>query len=283
MSTDRWLGIFDVARPVIGMVHLPALPGAPGYAGSLEAIRQAVARDVDALLAGGVHGLMIENFGDTPFFADSVPPATIAHMTGLARLVRERTERPIGINVLRNDAPAALAIAHAVGAEFIRVNVLCGARLTDQGIITGQAAALLRLRAALGADGRGDSQADMAPRIAILADVNVKHAAPLAAVPVEQEAGDLLHRGGADGLIVSGTGTGRTTAGSELTAVKQAAGDSPVLVGSGVHATNLSDYIEAADGFIVGSSLKRDGQPTAPVDGRRVAALMAAWREAAGR
>src|SRR5688572_14016028 len=136
---------------VIGMLHLPPLPGSPRHQprppGQLES---AVLQDADALAAGGVHGLMLENFGDVPFHPARVPPYVVAHMTAFAAAVRQRfSELPLGINVLRNDGQSALAIAAAVGASFIRVNVLCGARLTDQGIIQGIAHDLMRDRANL--------------------------------------------------------------------------------------------------------------------------------------
>lgn len=231
------------------MVHLRPLPGSPRWGGSLQAVRDAMHADAQALVAGGVTALMIENFGDTPFHRGSVPVETVAHMANLASDLRQRLpEVPLGINVLRNDGCAALAIAHAAGARFIRVNILCGARVTDQGLIQGIAAELLRLRAQLGAE-----------HIAILADVNVKHSAPLAAgVPLEQEVADLIHRGGADALIVTGSGTGTATPLGELKKVKAAAGSAPVLVGSGITAATVSDYLPLADGFIVGTALKLD-------------------------
>src|SRR5438874_4480143 len=122
---------------VIGMIHLPALAGAPMYRGeSAEAIRNHMLRDVEALQSGGVHGLMMENFGDVPFYPGRVPAETVAAITLAAAEVRRRfAEVPLGINVLRNDGCSALAIATAVGARFIRVNILCAARVTDQGII----------------------------------------------------------------------------------------------------------------------------------------------------
>ncbi len=107
------------------------------YGGSLSTIRDLLLRDADLLAEGGVHGLMMENFGDVPFFPGRVPTHVAAHMTALAFEVRRRIDLPLGINVLRNDGVTALAVAHASGASFIRVNVLCGARVTDQGIIQG--------------------------------------------------------------------------------------------------------------------------------------------------
>jgi len=170
----------------------------------------------------------------------------------------------LGVNVLRNDGLSALAIAHAVGAAFIRVNVLCGARLTDQGIVEGIAPRLLRDRAWLGANAR------------ILADVDVKHSAPLASRPIEEEAEEILVRGLADGLIVSGAATGRPAGPAQLRAVRDVARDAPVLVGSGISAENVGEYLDSADGLIVGTWLKRDGNVYQPIDPARVKALMTA-------
>jgi len=256
---------FGVNQPVIGMLHLRPLPGSPAFDDDIDAIRDALLADCDALIEGGVHGLMIENFGDVPFYPDRVPAETIAHMTALAGEVRNATDLPIGINMLRNDGRSALAVAHAVDAQFIRVNILCGARITDQGLMQGIAHDLMRDRQRLGADDT-----------AVFADVNVKHSAPLAMIPLEQEVHDLIHRGGADVLIVSGTGTGTATDPDELHAVKAAAGECPVLLGSGVSADNIADYLTIADGFVVGSSLKVDGDVAQPIDADRVRQLLTA-------
>jgi uncharacterized protein len=245
-------------RPVIGMLHLPPLPGSPRYRGDAAAIFRRVLEDAQALAEGGAHGLMLENFGDAPFYPDRVPAITAAHMTRLAVEVRSRFDLPLGVNVLRNDGRTALAIAHAAGAQFLRVNVLCGARVTDQGLIQGVAHDLLRERAALGAG------------VQIFADVNVKHSAPLAPRPLADEVADLIHRGGADAVIVSGAGTGRPADVDELKQVKLAAGEHPVLVGSGVTVGTIDEYAPYADGFIVGTGVKRDGRTEHPVDAARV-------------
>lgn len=257
----------NVSRPVIGMLHLPALPGAPGYGGNLDAVREHVLSDARTLASGGIHGLMIENFGDTPFFPDSVPTHTVSHMTAMALAVREQVDLPLGINVLRNDAMSALAVAHAVGASYIRVNVLSGACLTDQGIITGKAAALMRYREQLGATG-----------VKVLADVRVKHAAPLAERPIEQEAEDLLERAGADALIISGEGTGKPTDPRQAQLIRNAIPDAPLLIGSGATPESLGSLAEHASGFIVGSYFKPGGQAEQPIDPQRVASLMHAWQ-----
>ncbi|MCC5830761.1 MAG: BtpA/SgcQ family protein [Phycisphaeraceae bacterium] len=255
----------DVRLPLLGMVHLPALPGSPrATLDAASLIRWAVS-DARVLAAGGVDGLMIENFGDVPFFKDQVPRQTIAWITRIAAEVRSAVEVPLGINVLRNDALSALAIAHAVEAQFIRVNILTSARLTDQGIIEGRAADLQRLRRLLGADS-----------IRILADIDVKHSTPLGpGSSLEDEARDTVHRGLADGLILSGSGTGRQTDAAPIAHLKNTVPGTPLFIGSGVTAENLQMYREA-DGIIAGSWLKQDGQVDRPVDPARVQALVEA-------
>lgn len=257
-------GVLPGPKAVIGMLHLPPLAGAPRYGGNGRAIREAVLRDAEALAAGGVTALLVENFGDAPFFPGRVPGYVVAQMTALAVLVREKFDLPLGVNVLRNDGCAALAVAHAAGAQFIRVNVLCGARLTDQGLIQGIAHELLRERVLLGA-----------AHVKVFADVNVKHSAPLAARPLADEVNDLVARGGADALIVSGGATGQRADLAEARAVKAAAGGVPLLIGSGVTAETLEEFLPEADGFIIGTALKRDGRVDNPVDRQRVAALVA--------
>jgi len=268
-SMVNWLRLSRASldRPmVIGMLHLPALPGAPLSRLQLEDIHEYVLRDAETLVRGGVDALLIENFGDVPFFPGRVPVATIEHMTALAEAVRNTTKLPVGINVLRNDGLSALAIASAVGASFIRVNVLCGARVTDQGIIQGIAHDLLRERRSLGA------QDD----IKIFADVDVKHSVPVAERPLEDEVDDLIHRGLADGVIVSGALTGKATDPEKVRRVKQAVGDTPVFVGSGVTAETVGEFIGHADGFIIGTAFKKDGITTNPVELDRVKAVIAA-------
>jgi membrane complex biogenesis BtpA family protein len=262
MLLDQWAGKKKV---VIGMLHLAALPGSPLYGGSIAAVREAALRDATLLAEGGVHGLMMETFGDTPFFPGRVPGHVVAHLTAIAAEVRRAVPSlPLGINVLRNDGLSALAIAHAVGASYIRVNVLCGARVADQGLLQGIAHDLLRLRAELRA---GD--------VKIFADVDVKHSAPLAPRPIADEVDDTLHRGMADALIVSGAGTGKPTDPEKVKLVKSAAKNAPVFLGSGVTPKSLPALLPYADGFIVGTYFKQDGVSSNPVDVKRVRELIA--------
>jgi hypothetical protein len=216
----------------------------------------------------------VENFGDAPFFATDVPKHVVASMTDLVSELGRNVDLPIGVNVLRNDADAAMAIAAAVEASFVRVNVHTGQRVTDQGTLTGQAATTVRLRDRLDAD------------VAILADVDVKHSAPLAGRPLREEISELIERGRADGIIASGAGTGRETDRDHLEAV--VAGRDrvdptvPVFVGSGVTAANVGETMELADGAIVGTGLKAGGETTAPVDETRVRAVVDAADSGSG-
>lgn len=257
------------ARAVFGMVHLRALPGSPLFA-SFSSVLEAALIDARALAAGGVDGIVFENFGDRPFFATRVSASTVACMTrAIAEVVRE-VRLPFGVNVLRNDALSALAIAAATGAAFVRINVHTGAMLTDQGIIEGEAAETLRLRTAL------------APEVAIFADHFVKHAVPLAPVDAVQAAKDLRLRGLADALLISGAETGAAPDASRLALLRAAVPDTPILLGSGLTPRN-ADAFGDADGAIVGTSVKEGGDVERPVDAARVAAVVTAFKASGGR
>lgn len=247
-------------RALIGMVHLAALPGSPSGKRLLADILAVACADARALARAGFDALLIENFGDAPFRPTHVDPHTVACMTVAARAVREAVPQlPLGVNVLRNDPSAALAIAHAVGAVFVRINVHCGAYATDQGVIEGRADETLRFRRRLGAD------------VAILADVHVKHARPLSSAPIAEAAEETAYRGRADALIVSGSATGKPTDLEDVRAVKRAVPDRRVYVGSGATADHIRAILARADGAIVGTAVKAGGQTTAPVDAGRAA------------
>jgi hypothetical protein len=254
--------LFDQHRKVlIGVVHLQPLPGAPGWRGDMEAVLRFAVNDARAYERGGAHALFIENFGDIPFTKGSVAPETIAAMAAAGRAVRQAVKLPIGFNVLRNDARAALALCAVCGGAFVRINVHTGAMLTDQGLIEGNAYETLRYRQ------------QVCPRAQIFADVHVKHAVPLGNWTIEDAARDTVERGLADALIVSGAGTGLAADLADLERVRRTAPATRILLGSGVTLANLPDFLPAADGFIVGSSLKAGGKLYAPVDAKRVAAL----------
>jgi membrane complex biogenesis BtpA family protein len=223
--------------------------------------------DANALADGGIDAFIVENWGDAPFGTGRVEASAVAALAVVAGEIRRaQPSAVLGINVLRNDGRSALAVAVAVGAAFIRVNVHAGAVLADQGIVQTDAYALLRERRLVSAD------------VAILADVQTKHAAPLAPVEIEMEARDLVHRGLADGIIVSGKATGEPTALADLKRVRSALPDVPILVGSGVTPESAPDLLSVADGLIVGTYVKRDGNVDHPVDPPRVRHLVAAIR-----
>jgi membrane complex biogenesis BtpA family protein len=254
--------VFNTAKPVIGMLHVPALPGSPQNRLEFDAIIDWIMTDAEALAAGGADTFILENFGDIPFYPGRVPPHTVAFMTALGCEIRRRFKHPLGINILRNDAESALAIAAATEAEFVRVNIHTGARLTDQGLIEGTAHDTLRYRKLLGCD------------VKILADVDVKHSAPVAVRDLSVDVEELVSRGCADAVIVTGSATGKQTALEDLKAAKRAAGNAPVFAGSGVDSTNVAAVLQIADGLIVGTAFKHDSVITNPVETERVRTFM---------
>ena len=233
-------------RPwLIGVLHLPALPGSPASALPVADIAQRTAADAGVLADAGFTAVIIENFHDSPFCREAVEPETIASLAVIAAAVRESVSCPLGINVLRNDARAALAVAATCGGSFVRVNVLAGAAVTDQGLIQGSADTLLRARSALRAE-----------HVAILADVDVKHATSLDTRPVTERAADLVARSGADAVLVTGAATGVGVDLDELARVRDAVTPAPVLAASGTTADSLARILTRCDGTLVGTALE---------------------------
>jgi membrane complex biogenesis BtpA family protein len=253
-------------KVLIGVVHLRPLHGSPRWRDDMESVIEFAVNDARAYERGGADALFIENFGDVPFTKGCVAPETIAAMAAAGRAVRQTVKLPIGFNVLRNDARAALALCAVCGGAFIRVNVLTGAMLTDQGLIEGNAYETLRYRQRV------------CPEARIFADVHVKHAVPLGNWTIEDAARDTVERGLADALIVSGVGTGLATDLADVERVRRTAPTTKILLGSGVTLENVRDFLPAADGFIVGSSLKLNGRLSNPVDPKRVALLARALK-----
>jgi len=255
---------------VVGVVHLPPLPGSVrgGAARDFATLLDAVRRDATAWAQGGAPALIVENFGDVPFARDRVGAETVAAMTLAADAIVTETGLPFGINVLRNDVESAVAIAALTGASFVRANVYAGVAVTDQGVISGDPRAVQALIRRLDAD------------VMVWADIDVKHAAPLAPRPLADQAEDAVERGLAGAVIVSGRATGQATAVSDLAAVLNALPSTPLYVGSGATADQMYDLLRWADGVIVGTAAKRDGNVADPVDPARVRALVDAARAA---
>ncbi len=250
--------IFNTANPAIGVVHLLPLPTSARWQGDLQAVIARAEQEATALAAGGVHGLIVENFFDAPFPKSQVDPAVVSAMTLVVQRLQQLVALPIGINVLRNDARSALAIATCTEASFIRVNVLTGVMATDQGLIEGEAHKILRYRRELGSE------------VKILADVLVKHARPLGDPHLASVVQDTIHRGLADGVILSGWATGQPPSAEDLELARAAAGETPIFIGSGASIDNIAQLIRVADGVIVSSSLKRKGQIEQSIDPIRV-------------
>lgn len=245
------------------MVHLGPLPGSPGFDGDLDSVIEAAVTDAERIAVAGFDGVMVENFGDAPFFADDAPKVTIAALTTAVNAVYEASRLPTGVNVLRNDGLGALAVAAATAASFIRVNVLSGTMYTDQGPIIGNAAGIARMRAAV------------CPDVEIMADVFVKHATPPAGLSLIDATNDLVERSAADAVVVSGTGTGTPADEQDLATVARIS-HLPVYLGSGVTQGNVKEMLSIAHGAIVGTSIKVDGKATNAVDATSAAAFIAA-------
>jgi uncharacterized protein len=257
------------AFQIVGVIHLSPLPGSPRGPSSREVhdILETARRDAATWASGGADALIVENFGDVPFRKGSAGPETIAAMALAVSLVIAETALPVGVNVLRNDVEGAVGIAAAAGGRFVRANVYAGAAVTDQGVIEGRADAVQALIRRLGAP------------IAVWADVDVKHAAPLSPRPIGELAEDAVARGLAGAVIVSGAGTGHPTDPRDLRAVREALPETPLYVGSGGKVETLPSLLAIADGAIVGTAAKVDAILSNPVDPQRVRALVAAARQ----
>lgn len=259
--SDRAMRPFASSKPLIGVVHLLPLPGSPRYRGpaDLGPILDRAAADAEALVEGGADALIVENLGDAPFLP-LAPPETVAAMAVAVSAITRLCAIPVGVNVLRNDAEAALGIAAVTGAKFVRVNVFCGTVVTDAGTIEGTPRTLLASRRRFERD------------IALLADVHVKHAAHFNAL---EEAAIDAARNGADALIVTGAATGMSPSADAFRAAE--CGGLPVIVGSGMTPEEVGAF-GAAAGFVVGSFLHREGRIGEPIDADRVRRMADAVR-----
>jgi uncharacterized protein len=256
---------FGAPRALIGMLHVGALPGTPSATHSIETlIRQALA-EARIYRDAGFTALAIENMHDRPYLKGGVGPEITAAMTVLAREAKRETGLAVGIQVLAGANREAIAVAHASGADFVRVEGFVYAHVADEGVIESCAGELLRYRRAIGAE-----------RVLVFADVKKKHSAHAITADVSLvETAKAAEFFLADGVIVSGSATGVPTAPEDVRDVAQVV-SVPVLVGSGVTAANLERYA-AAHGFIVGSSVKRGGIWSNPLDPDAVRTLAGAF------
>jgi len=248
---------------VYGVVHLKSLPGSPGNYLPLDEIIELAQEDVNNLIFGGVDGIIIENFGDTPFVKDDISKRTLASFTTVVENIEYGREIKVGINVLRNDGISALSIAEATKADFVRINVLNSVMMyTDQGMIEGKAHEIAQFKNSLNKE------------IEIYADVFVKHAVPPEGSKIENHTEELIHRAGADVVIVTGDGTGHQINIEDLNKVRDIVPQGKLAIGSGVNEENIEEYVDLADILIVGTNFKVDQDVSKRVDQRSVEQLI---------
>ena len=248
---------------VYGVVHLKSLPGSPGNYLPLDEIIELAQEDVNNLIFGGVDGIIIENFGDTPFVKDDISKRTLASFTTVVENIEYDRDIKVGINVLRNDGISALSIAEATKADFVRINVLNNVMMyTDQGMIEGKAHEIAQFKNSLNKE------------IEIYADVFVKHAVPPEGSKIENHTEELIHRAGADVVIVTGDGTGHEINIEDLNKVRDIVPQGKLAIGSGVNEENIEQYLDLADILIVGTNFKVDQDVSKRVDQRSVEQLL---------
>ena len=250
--------LFKSSKPVIAMIHVGALPGTPASRLSVRVIERQALAEAKTYRDCGVHGIMLENMHDTPYLRGEVGPEIVAAMAIIAREVK-KLNLPTGIQILAGANLEAMAVAQAAGLDFIRAEGFSFAHVADEGIIESSAGKLLRFRKQIGAE-----------RVQVWCDIKKKHSAHAITADVsivETAAAVEFMRG--DAIIVTGTATGHAPRSEDVAEAKRGT-KLPVLLGSGVTAENLSEFYDAADGFIVGSEFKKAGRWAQPVDAKRV-------------
>jgi membrane complex biogenesis BtpA family protein len=264
--------IFGVDRALIGAIHVGGLPGTPSHDRGLPEIIETAVAEARLYASAGFHGVVMENTHDRPYLKGAVGPEIVASLAVIGREIRRALPSvPLGVQVLAGANQAALAVALACGASFVRVEGFVFAHIADEGLIESSAATLLRYRRTIGAEG-----------IRVFADIKKKHSAHAMTADVSLvETAKAAEFFLVDGVIVSGIATGQPTDAAEVRSVASAVGV-PVLVGSGVTSGNVGDYV-AADALIVGSDVKRDGLWSGPLDEPRTRAVVEAFLLSAAR
>ena len=255
--------LFPQPKPVIGVIHVGALPGTPNNTHTVSELVTAARREARLYRESGVDGIAIENMHDVPYLRSEVGPEIVAAMTAIGREVKSDTNLPVGIQILAGANIEAMAVAHAAGLDFIRAEGYAYAHVADEGLIQASAAKLLRYRRMIGAE-----------RVQVWADVKKKHSAH--AITADVSLGATAHTVefmGADCVIVTGSVTGEPPSTADVKEAK-AHCRLPVILGSGISADNITEFYSEADGFIVGSAFKVDGHWSNTIDPSRVARFM---------
>ena len=265
-AREHFEHVFGAPRALLGMLHAGALPGTPAAHHSVDKLIHDALAEARVYRDAGFTGLLLENMHDRPYLKGSVGPEVVAAMTAIGREVKREVALPLGVQVLAAANREALAVAHACGAEFVRVEGFAFAHVADEGIIESSAGDLLRYRRAIGAE-----------RVRVFADIKKKHSAHAITADVSLvETAAAAQFFLADGVIVTGSATGVAASPEDVSSVAEGV-RLPVLVGSGVTPANLARYARA-QGFIVGSSVKRGGLWSNPIDPDAVKAVVTAFK-----
>ncbi len=269
--SKRFHQCFQIEKPIIGMIHLQAMPNTPNYRGSTTAIIEKALQEAIVLQRAGIDAIAIENMHDTPYVKGEANPEVVAMMSIVGYKIKQLTQIPCGVQVLAGANQSALAIAKAAGLDFVRVEGFVFGHIADEGWIDGCAGELMRYRRHI----EGGN-------ILVLADIKKKHSAHALTADVDiVETAKAAAFFQSDGVIVTGVATGQTADLKEIEAVKELT-NMPVLVGSGVNLQNVEAYWKAADALIVGSYFKKEGHWANDVEEKRVRALMekvSVWRQ----
>lgn len=255
--------LFSSSKPVIGVIHVGALPGTPRSSQSVSELVSSARSEARVYRESGVDGLIIENMHDVPYLRGEVGPEIVAAMTAVAIEVKGECGLPVGVQILAGANVEAMAVAHAAGLDFIRAEAYAYAHVADEGLIESSAARLLRYRKMIGATG-----------VQVWTDVKKKHAAHAITADVSLgETAETVEFMGADCVIVSGSATGKAPT---IADVREAKGHCrlPVFLGSGITERNIAEFYSDADGFIIGSGFKVDGTWSNTIYASRVMALM---------
>ena len=250
---------FSSPKPVIGVIHVGALPGTPRSSQTVSELIASATSEARIYKESGVDGVIVENMHDVPYLRGAVGPEIVAAMTAIASEIKRECELPVGIQILAGANIEAMAVAHAAGLDFIRAEGYAYAHVADEGLIQSSAAELLRYRKLIGAE-----------KVQVWTDVKKKHAAHAITADVSLgETAETVEFMGADCVIVTGSATGKAPSIADVREAKDHCG-LPVFLGSGINEQNLRDFYEHADGFIVGSAFKVDGLWSNTVDPVRI-------------
>ena len=255
--------LFSQQKPVIGVIHVGALPGAPRSERSVRELIESAREEAKIYKECGVDGIIIENMHDVPYLKGEVGPEIVAAMTAIGTQVKSECGLPVGVQILAGANIEAMAVAHAAGLDFIRAEGFAYAHVADEGLIQASAAKLLRYRRMIGAG-----------RVQVWADVKKKHSAHAITADVSLgQTAETIEFMGADCVIVTGSVTGEAPNVADVQEAKQHC-HLPVFLGSGISEHNIEQFHNEADGFIIGSAFKVDGLWSNTIDPARVTSFV---------